>query len=130
MKRRFPLFPMTFAAAALAGVAAVADTGIKTGDSSAGPVLTNTAGMTLYTFDKDDGGVSACYEKCAMNWPPLLAPAGAAPDDDFALVKRTDGTMQWTFYGKPLYLFAKDTKPGDITGEGIGGVWHIAVPTE
>lgn len=38
---------------------------------------------------------------------------------------RTDGTMQWAYEGKPLYLWTKDTKPGDVTGDGVGGVWHV-----
>jgi predicted lipoprotein with Yx(FWY)xxD motif len=125
-----PLFSMMITALALSGAAALADTGIKTGDSAMGPVLTDAKGMTLYTFDKDEGGASACYDKCAVNWPPLLAPAGAEADDDFGTIERTDGTMQWTYYGKPLYLWIKDSAPGDVTGDGVNDVWHVAKPTD
>ncbi len=126
---RLALLPMTCAAAVLFGAVAFAETGIKTGDSALGPVLTDAAGMTLYTFDKDSGDTSACYDKCAENWPPLLAPADAVKEDDFGLITRTDGTMQWTYDGKPLYLWIKDAAPGDVTGDGVNDVWHVAKPT-
>ena len=48
-------------------------------------------------------------------------------DDEYTLVQRKDGTMQWAYDGKPLYLWKKDTKPGDMTGDGVGGVWHVAL---
>lgn len=100
-------------------------------------VLTNAAGMTLYTFDKDTQGtasaaaVSNCYDegdsKCATNWPPLWAEAGAVAEGDFSIVTRKDGTMMWAYKGWPLYLWIKDTAPGQTTGDGVGGVWHTAV---
>ena len=121
---------LTTAALLLAAGVAQAETGIMTGKTSAGPALTDSKGMTLYVFDKDSGDASACYDKCAANWPPLLAPAGAKAEDDFGLITRTDGTMQWTYYGKPLYLWIKDAKPGDATGDGFNGVWHVAKPQD
>jgi predicted lipoprotein with Yx(FWY)xxD motif len=89
-------------------------------------VLTNSAGMTLYTFDKDAGGKSACNGPCAANWPPLMAGADAKPYGDWTIVTRDDGGKQWAYEGKPLYLWAKDQKPGDKTGDGFNGVWHVA----
>ncbi len=121
---------LTTAALLLAAGVAQAETGIMTGKTSAGPALTDSKGMTLYVFDKDSGDASACYDKCAANWPPLLAPAGAKAEGDFGLITRTDGTMQWTYYGKPLYLWIKDAKPGDATGDGFNGVWHVAKPQD
>ncbi len=128
MNRLTPLLSTTIAALALSGAAALADTGITTHDSAKGPVLADAKGMTLYTFDKDTKDTSACYDKCATNWPPLVAPAGAKADDDFGIIKRSDGTMQWTYYGKPLYRWVKDAAPGDVTGDGVNGVWHVAKP--
>jgi predicted lipoprotein with Yx(FWY)xxD motif len=102
---------------------------VKTGDSAKGKVLTDEKGMTLYTFDKDAGGKSACNGKCADNWPPLMAAADDKAGGGYALIKRDDGKMQWAHQGKPLYLWVKDTKPGDVTGDGVNnGVWHIAKP--
>jgi Uncharacterized protein conserved in bacteria len=100
----------------------------KTGQSSAGPVLTDSKGMTLYTYDKDAGGKSTCNGQCATNWPPLMASADAKPMGDYTVVTRDDGSKQWAYKGKPLYAWAKDAKPGDTTGEGVNNVWHIARP--
>jgi predicted lipoprotein with Yx(FWY)xxD motif len=93
-----------------------------------GDMLVNTSGMTLYIFDKDEGGMSACYDKCAVNWPPLMADSGAMADGDYTLTERKDGSMQWAYKGMPLYLWIKDTKPGETTGDGVNDVWHIARP--
>ena len=88
--------------------------------------LTNAAGMTLYVFDKDAGGKSACNGPCATNWPPLMAAADAKAAGDWTVIARDDGSKQWAFKGKPLYTWAKDTKPGDKTGDGVNNVWHTA----
>ena len=89
--------------------------------------LTNAAGMTLYTFDKDAAGKSACNGPCAANWPPLMAGAGAAASGDWSIVTRDDGARQWAYKGKPLYAWAKDQKPGDKTGDGFANnAWHTA----
>lgn len=99
-----------------------------TGESAMGPILVDENGMTLYTFDKDEAGVTNCYEQCAVNWPPLMAEDGAMADGDWTLVDRTDGGMMWAYKGQPLYLWKDDHNPGDTTGDGVGGVWHVAVP--
>lgn len=114
--------------AALSAGGAMAETGIMEHETSVGMVLTDAKGMTLYTFDKDEGGKSACYDKCAENWPPLLAPDGAVAEGEFGTVERSDGQIQWTYDGQPLYLWIKDTAPGDVTGDGVNGVWHAAKP--
>jgi predicted lipoprotein with Yx(FWY)xxD motif len=91
-------------------------------------VLTNSAGMTLYTFDKDPagGGKSECNGPCAANWPPLLAAADAKASGDYTIITRADGARQWAYKGKPLYLWVKDTKPGDRTGDGFNNAWRVA----
>jgi predicted lipoprotein with Yx(FWY)xxD motif len=89
--------------------------------------LTNAAGMTLYTFDKDAPGKSACNGPCAANWPPLMAVGDAKAGGDWSIVTRDDGTRQWAWKGKPLYAWVKDQKPGDKTGDGfLNGAWHVA----
>ena len=94
--------------------------------TSAGPVLGDAKGMTLYTFDGDKMmGKSACNGPCAQNWPPVVAKADAKPAGDFTVITRDDGSKQWAYKGKPLYTWVKDTKPGDITGDGFKNVWHI-----
>jgi len=101
----------------------------KTATTSKGPTLVDAKGMTLYTFDKDTDGKSACNGACATNWPALKAESGAQPADDYTIIARDDGTLQWAYKGKPLYTWTKDTKPGDTTGDGfLNGAWHVAQP--
>ncbi|MBO9356203.1 hypothetical protein GG851_19620 [Bordetella petrii] len=112
------------AACALFAAAAHAQAPVKTQDG----VLTDQAGMTLYTFDNDSAGKSACNDKCAKAWPPLAAAADAKPDGDYSVITRDDGARQWAFRGKPLYLFVKDAKPGDKQGDNVKNVWHVVSP--
>ena len=93
-----------------------------------GVVVTNE-NMTLYTFDKDEvgSGKSACNAECAMQWKPFAAAAAATDIAPFSVITRADGAKQWTIKGKPLYLYAKDEKPGDVSGDNMDGVWHIIV---
>ena len=95
-----------------------------------GGILTSQQGMTLYVFDKDvaNSGKSACNGPCATNWPPLMAAEGALPSGEYSIVVRDDGSRQWAVKGKPLYLWIKDQKPGDTTGDGFNQVWHAAKP--
>ena len=89
--------------------------------------LVDAKGMTLYTFGKDQPGVSNCNDNCAKNWPPLMAAADAKPMGEWTIVTRADGSRQWAYKGMPLYLWIKDTKPGDNTGNNVG-VWKTAIP--
>ena len=88
-------------------------------------VVMDDKGMTLYTFDNDAGGVPSCYDDCATKWPPYLGAADAALTEGWTLVDRTDGTKQWAYDGKPVYYYAGDAAAGDMTGDGLGGVWHV-----
>lgn len=92
-----------------------------------GGVLVNSAGMTLYTFDKDPAGAgkSVCNGPCAAIWPALAAAAGDTASGDFSIITRDDGAKQWAYKGKPLYLWVKDQKPGDATGDNYLNVWHV-----
>ncbi len=87
---------------------------------------TNAAGMTLYVFDRDAGGKSACNGPCAANWPPLMVTGSGGASGDWTVIVRDDGGKQWAYKGKPLYTWSKDAKPGDKTGDGINSVWHVA----
>jgi len=100
----------------------------KTGQTPNGPALTDAKGMTLYTFDKDSEGKSACNGKCAENWPPVTADPGASAPAGYSIITRDDGGKQWAYKGKPLYGWVKDAKPGDTTGDGVNNSWHIAKP--
>jgi predicted lipoprotein with Yx(FWY)xxD motif len=99
-----------------------------------GPILADSRGFTLYTFDRDAPGVSNCGGRCAEVWPPLITTDGnvAAPDGlagALTSITRDDGSMQVTYNGAPLYTYSMDAAPGDINGEGVGGVWHAARAT-
>ncbi|WP_030841392.1 SCO0930 family lipoprotein [Streptomyces sp. NRRL F-4474] len=99
-----------------------------------GSVLTDSAGLTLYRFDKDTAKPpkSNCEGDCAKTWPVVAAgDVTAAAGMDPALlgeVVRADGSKQLTVAGWPAYRFNKDAKPGDINGQGVGGVWFAFAP--
>ncbi|MGJ7915629.1 hypothetical protein ACI48D_09170 [Massilia sp. LXY-6] len=89
-------------------------------------VLVNASGMTLYTFDKDvrGNGKSACAGQCAGLWPAVQATAASyAPP--YSVLTRDDGSTQLAWKGKPLYLYAQDTRPGERKGDNFKNVWHV-----
>lgn len=94
----------------------------------ANSMLTGAGGMTLYIEDTDVGGKSVCNGPCAANWPPLAAPADAKPAGNYTIITRDDGSLQWAYNGKPLYYWKNDKQPGDTTGDGVAGRWHVAKP--
>lgn len=103
---------------------------VQLASTSLGPVLVDATGKTLYLFTPDTTSASTCYGQCATNWPPLLVTGGTPTVGtglDSSLVgttTRTDGTVQVTYAGHPLYFFAKDAKAGDTNGEGVGSIWY------
>jgi len=102
---------------------------VKSVDIAGAQVLTDANGMTLYIFDKDTNGdgKSVCNGDCAVKWPPLMAAAGATADGDFTPVTRDDGSVMWAYKGWPLYYWYEDKAAGDTKGDGVGGVWHLAI---
>lgn len=90
-------------------------------------IVANAQSLSVYTFDRDTGSTSQCYDACATVWPPVLVPAGTVVAAPLGLTSRRDGALQVTFDGKPVYLFHKDAAPGDIKGDGLQGVWHLIV---
>ena len=90
--------------------------------STSGNIWVDAKGMTLYTFDKDTvAGKSMCNDKCATEWPPLMAAAGATDSGDWTMVTRADGSKMWAFKGHPLYTFLDDKAAGDVTGDNKDG---------
>jgi predicted lipoprotein with Yx(FWY)xxD motif len=91
-----------------------------------GGALVAPSGMTLYTFDKDvDAGKSSCNGPCATLWPPLMASPTDKATGPYTMVKRDDGTMQWAYKGKPVYMYKSDMKAGDRMGDNFKDNWHI-----
>ncbi|GAB2526784.1 di-heme oxidoredictase family protein [Microbulbifer agarilyticus] len=84
-------------------------------------------GYALYVFDNDVDS-SSCYDSCASNWPPLLVTDGLASGaSGLGSVQRSDGNWQVTYNGRPLYFYAGDSAAAETNGDGIGGVWWLAV---
>ena len=108
--------------------AAAAASTVKTATIAGVTVLTSSKGFTLYSFAPDTSTTSKCNGTCAQNWPPVTGPVtGAGVTGTFGTITRTDGSVQATFDGHPLYTFAGDTAPGQNKGNGLnaaGGLWH------
>ena len=101
---------------------------LKTATIGGATVLTTASGFTLYSFAPDTSTTSNCNGTCAQNWPPVKGPTTASGvSGTFGTIKRSDGSVQATFDGHPLYTFAGDTAPGQNKGNGLnaaGGLWH------
>jgi predicted lipoprotein with Yx(FWY)xxD motif len=103
--------------------------------TSIGTVLANPHGMTVYYYsaDKRGSGVSACTASCAQAWPPVVAPvripAGMKLPGAVGFIVRPGGVRQVTIDGYPIYRYAGDKAPGQVTGNDVGGVWHVIALT-
>jgi predicted lipoprotein with Yx(FWY)xxD motif len=113
--------PSTAAAAAV----------LKTEHTTAGTVLANDKGYTLYWFAKDTATSSACTGACATYWPPVIgtpqAASGVTLTGKLGTIKRSDGSLQATYNGHPLYTYVGDKAPGQATGNKLnlsGGLWY------
>jgi len=106
-----------------------------TTNSTLGPIVVDGPGRTLYRFDKDSASppASNCEGACAKLWPPVLVGTQISLTGInralLGTIKRSDGTVQLTLHGWPLYRYAGDSAPGDVKGEGIGGIWFAVKPT-
>ena len=102
--------------------------------SSLGAHLVDGRGFTLYVFDDDEPGVSNCTGGCLASWPPATVTAdpswGEGVDGGLVgtLEREDDGSLQLTYDGLPLYLWAADMAPGQATGQGVNEVWWIIAP--
>jgi predicted lipoprotein with Yx(FWY)xxD motif len=102
-----------------------------------GQIIVDSKGFTLYDFHKDKGTKSSCYGACAGVWPPLTTEGtaqaeGGAMASKLGTTKRSDGTIQVTYAGHPLYTYTADTKPGDVTGNDFssyGAQWYALKPS-
>jgi len=109
---------------------------VSTGKTSLGRVLVDAQGRTLYLFEKDRRGRSACAGQCARFWPPLIATgkpraAGGVKASLLGTAKRADGRLQVTYDRQPLYTFVKDTRRGQTKGQGVtafGAPWYVLTP--
>lgn len=107
---------------------------INVASSAHGDHLVDAAGRALYLFTPDSPGTTTCFDECIANWPPLTAAAGGmaagngVSADLGSITRPDDGTLQVTVEAMPLYYFVGDAGPGDVNGQGVGGVWFLAGP--
>ncbi|MFJ4027848.1 hypothetical protein ACIPWF_11335 [Paenarthrobacter sp. NPDC089989] len=107
---------------------------MKVASSSAGQIVVDSKGMSLYFFTKDvkDSGTSACTGACLAAWPVFTTTADAPTVDGVTgtvgTIATPDGKKQVTLNGMPLYYYAKDQAPGDVTGQGVSNVWYLVSP--
>lgn len=112
----------------------VAEVGVTA--SALGRILADNGRRTLYVFEKDKNGRSACSGQCATYWPPLLTSAKPVARVGVAeallgTTRRADGSEQVTYAGQPLYRYFEDSEPGQTNGEGsqeFGGEWNVLSP--
>lgn len=101
---------------------------VMTADSELGTILVDGEGMTLYLFTQDSPDTSVCFDDCLAAWPILEgepSAGGGADDSLLGSFEREDGTIQATYDGWPLYYFAQDQAPGDVTGQAVNDVWWV-----
>ena len=102
--------------------------GVHTAETDLGSILVDAEGFTLYIFTNDTGGTSSCNEGCIENWPAVPGDTAIGADLDaslFSTTARDDGSEQLTVNGMPLYRYVPDEAPGDVNGQGVGGVWFV-----
>jgi len=123
-------------ATAKASSAASGTVVIDTRSTSIGTVLTNAQGRTLYWFAIDTPTISKCYGTCASYWPPVIGKPVAGPGTSlpkgFGTITRSNGQLQATYDGHPLYTYAADTSAGMTNGNGSnasGGLWWAMTPS-
>lgn len=125
------------AAAPMPGTASGAVLAVDTLEG-AGPYLTDASGRALYLLEGEPQGESTCYDACAEEWPPFLAPqgsptAGAASVQPglIGTLQRRDGSTQVTYGGHALYYYHDDQGPGQTAGHDLTdrwGEWYLVQP--
>lgn len=109
---------------------------IKSGDSDFGPMLFDSRGQAIYIWEVEESSTAECYGSCAEAWPPVLTDGlpvakGDVKSELLGTTKRTDGTLQVTYNGHPLYFYANEN-PGEVECHNIkthGGLWWVIQPS-
>jgi predicted lipoprotein with Yx(FWY)xxD motif len=125
----------TAAGASSSGGAAISGAALKTASTSLGTVVVDSAGKTVYAFDKDtkNSGTSACTAGCAGLWPAVTttasSPSVVGVSAKVSTITRPDGTKQITLDGRPLYTYSGDSGAGAVAGQGVKGIWWVVTPS-
>jgi predicted lipoprotein with Yx(FWY)xxD motif len=114
--------------------ASTSSASVTTATIGGAKVLTNAQGFTIYWFGPDTSTASHCNGTCATYWPPVKGPVTAMAGimGTFGTIKRSDGSLQATYNGHPLYTYIGDKSPGQAKGNDLnasGGVWHEVTVT-
>lgn len=126
---------LVFATSAMSSMTAPRST-VTVRNSNYGRILFDGRGFALYAFTRDKRGRSSCTGACAKAWPPYIvarrATAGRGVNSSLlGSVKRSDGRMQVTYAGKPLYYYVGDRKPLQVLCQNVrefGGLWLVVRP--
>ncbi|SEE65430.1 COG4315 family predicted lipoprotein [Jiangella alba] len=129
-----PAAPTSSSGSSEAPSAPVAAAGLAVSSSDLGEIVVDGKGMTVYVYTKDTqgAGTSTCSDQCAAAWPAVPAasatPAVQGVTGEVGTITGVDGKPQLTLNGWPLYTYAADQAPGDVTGEDVGEVWYVVSP--
>lgn len=127
--------PAETSAPATSAPASMAAAALSVGQSKAGQIVVADQGLSVYFFTKNtkDSGNSACTGACLTSWPPVTSttatPTVNGVTGKIGTIPTADGKMQLTINGMPIYYYSKDQTAGDITGQGVGGVWYLVSPS-
>lgn len=101
-------------------------------DPKLGKILVGANGMTLYMYTKDTSDTVTCIGDCAVKWPPLMTQGtpvlGEGVNPALVGITQSNGSKIVTYNHLPLYYWTSDQKAGDVTGQGVGGVWYVVSP--
>jgi predicted lipoprotein with Yx(FWY)xxD motif len=108
---------------------------VRVARTAYGTALSDRRGFAVYRFTHDRKAASTCYGACATAWPPYLVSRrlarGSAYGGLVGTIRRTDGRLQVTYAGHPLYYYAGDLRPGQVLCQGVtefGGGWYVVAP--
>jgi predicted lipoprotein with Yx(FWY)xxD motif len=124
-------------ATAQSDLAAASRPSVTVESSSYGRILFDKRGFVLYGFTRDARGRSRCSGACAKAWPPYIVKSRPRPGKGVVggrlrVIRRAGGQLQVTYFGRPLYYYVGDRKPGQILCQNVtefGGVWRVVRPT-
>jgi len=108
---------------------------LSVAESKAGQIVVGAQGLSVYYFTKNtkDSGNSVCTGACLTSWPAVTSPTATPTVNGVTgkvgTIPTADGKMQVTINGMPIYYYSKDQTAGDITGQGVGGVWYLVSPS-
>jgi predicted lipoprotein with Yx(FWY)xxD motif len=123
------------AGAALAAPSTAVTVKVSPSSALGTKLLVDAKGLSLYHFVPETKGTIKCTGACASSWPPLTVAAGVKPvagpglsAGKLGTIKRPDGRMQVTYAGLALYRYSDDKAPGELKGQGEGGIWYAVTP--